>query len=289
MNKVNIIAKDDFPMDSDGMDFIQKMIHQVYKLARLGGGDYILEGCNEVGGVVSDGQMVISGELVEFKGGQKQDYIVIIETRETIHDEEETGEIIEYPEAYVSRYATFANDGKLKWEGMKRIVTNQELEERLDAITGDAPGMVKMWAGKESKIPADYILCDGRVLLNNEYPELYEALDGIYGIEGNTGFKIPDMRDRFVVGHNNQNEDYKSIGNKGGAVEITPSVEQLPPHGHKFRGARYDANNWRGTGDPTGSYTVYYDDNSITEQTGEGKPIDIRPPYFVIAYIIKVR
>lgn len=288
------MAKDDFPMDLDGMDFLQKMIHQVYKLAELGGGNYILSGCTEADGIVSDGHIVIDGELLEFKGGQKQDYILIVENKETIYDEEE-----EYPEAYISRYATFANEGKLKWDDFQKVLSHQDIDKILKDITGDAPGTVKMWAGMESKIPKDYMLCDGRVLSKDEYPLLFDNIGFTHGLEGVSGFKLPNLQGRFVVGFDNQHEDYKTIGNKGGVENVTLTVDQLASHKHIMPWGENPSTAWnpqwgyapppynqamRGSNSNDGDNSWAY-----SSDVGENKPHENRPPFYTLAYIIKVK
>lgn len=283
MNRGNFTAKDNFPVSTFTYDFLQKMSHLAGNLAQLGGQNYILSGCVMTGTTVSAGLIVINGEILPFEGGTKKAKITIQETVDTDHFNG-----IDYTESYIHRSAKFASNGEYNWSDFVRVLTNKELEEKINLITGDVPGTVKMWAGQVAKIPADYMLCDGSVLLNTDYPELYENLGGLHGTEGTTGFKLPDMRDRFVVGYNNQNSDYDIIGHKGGYKEITLTVDQMPSHTHQFPGVRTDSNNWRGTGEPVGSWTVYGDTKS-TQSTGGNKAHENRPPYFVIAYIIKVK
>lgn len=302
MNKVNITAKDDFPMDSDGMDFIQRMIHQVYKLAKLGGSNYIVDGCIEVNGEVSDGSMVIEGELMEFKGGQKKDYVVIVETKETVYDEEETGEVKEYPEAYISRYATFIDDGKLRWDGMKRIVTNLELDNKIASLRGEPLSTKLDYTGRVDRIPDNYMLADGRVLKTADYPDLA----WFYGAENQESFKLPDLRRYFIVGYDPSHKDYTEIGKNGGAEEVTLEIPNLPNHDHVknklFNKLSAKAGDVDDQATPSGidkeNAAREYNVGSMSEDrwveatiqpVGEGKPFDVRPKFYVLAYIIKVK
>nr|WP_297164247.1 tail fiber protein [uncultured Dysgonomonas sp.] len=302
MNKVNITAKDDFPMDSDGMDFIKKMIHQAYKLAKLGGANYIVEGCLEVNGEISDGSMVIEGELMEFKGGQKKDYVVIVETKETVYDEEGTGEVKEYPEAYISRYATFADDGKLKWDGIKRIVTNLELDNRIASLRGEPLSIKLDYTGRVDRIPDNYMLADGRVLKTADYPDLA----WFYGAENLESFKLPDLRRYFIVGYDPSHKDYTEIGSTGGAEEVTLQISNLPSHDHVknslFNKLSAKAGDIDDQATPSGidkeNAAREYNVGSMSEDrwveatiqpVGEGRSFDIRPKYYTLAYIIKVK
>lgn len=297
MNKVNITAKDDFPMDSEGMDFIQKMIHQAYKLAKLGGGDYILDGCTEEAGIVSDGQVVINGELMDFRGGKKQEYIIIIEDKETIYDEDETGELKDYPEAYITRYATLADDGKLKWDNMKRVVTNRELSEKIAALRGESPGFIMMWSGRIDRMPENYMLANGDTVRTDSYPELAKA----YGQEHLESFTLPNLSGRFIVGYDATDKEYKEIGIAGGANEKSIKEEQMPDHFHIYSddtnamgsftldGQSFPAkvegiNNQESSAKSGGSGTLYR-----TTSAGKGKPFDVRPAFYTLAYLVKVK
>lgn len=107
-----------------------------------------------------------------------------------------------------------------------------------------------------------------------------------------TGWKLcngqngtPDLRDRFIVGAGNS----YAIGAKGGANEVTLTTQQIPPHQHKvFEYAGYhDA-------DPTSTYNNHIaahtnaPSSQWTMPTGGGEAHENRPPYYALAYIMKV-
>lgn len=284
MNKANFLAKENFPQSTYTFDFMQKTIHLAGSMALLGGDNYILAGCVEdKSGNVSEGLITINGELLPFAGGAKKDKVKIQETKESDHFNG-----VDYPEAYIHRKVIFADDGDILWDDLKQVLTNKALEQKISSIKGDAPGTVKMWAGTVSSIPSEYMLCDGKPLKNDDYPELYKNLNAIHGIEGNDSFLLPDLRKRFVVGYDNQNEDYERIGQIGGTEKVELTIDQIPPHSHEFKGVRTDSNNWRGTGEAIGSWTVFESDRQ-TSDVGGGQSHENRPPYFVLAYIIKVK
>ena len=78
MNKINFLGKDNFPLSSDTMDIMQQMIALSAKMALLGGSNYILSGCVDTGTTVSDGIIVVDGELLAFEGGTKKAKITIL-------------------------------------------------------------------------------------------------------------------------------------------------------------------------------------------------------------------
>ena len=62
-------------------------------------------------------------------------------------------------------------------------------------------GMIAPFAGPESKIPAGWLLCDGRAVSRSEYQNLYNAIGIAWGKgDGSTTFNLPDLRGMFLRG-----------------------------------------------------------------------------------------
>ncbi|MHA7056519.1 phage baseplate protein [Aquimarina sp. M1] len=142
-------------------------------------------------------------------------------------------------------------------------------------------GLISMWSGNE--IPVGWALCDGA--------------NG-----------TPDLKGRFIVGLNKNSNDYNKIGNTGGEEQVILTAEQLPAHKHsgKTNSAgnhrhRFTGAAKRGDGGGTGSSNDYYKaftrDTQFagehthafeTNATGGNKAHENRPPYFVLAYIMKL-
>ena len=175
-------------------------------------------------------------------------------------------------------------------------------------ITGDAPGTVKMWSGQVVKISSDYRLCDGSLLSVKEYPELFENLGVTFGGDGVSSFALPDIRGRFVVGYDVSKTDYNGISKDkiGGSEKVTLTEAQLPKHDHtnnstfsklSAKASDIDEQSSPGSIDPNNAGREY-NVGSMSEQrwneatiqtVGNGEAHENRPPYFVLAYIIKVR
>lgn len=64
-------------------------------------------------------------------------------------------------------------------------------------------GGIVMWAGVigtgDASIPDGWLLCDGDEYSTSTYAGLYSAIGTIFG-SGTGTFKVPDLRDKFVVG-----------------------------------------------------------------------------------------
>ena len=118
-----------------------------------------------------------------------------------------------------------------------------------------------MWSG--ITIPTGYVLCNGK--------------NG-----------TPNLLDKFVIGSGGK---YK-IGDSGGNEKIKLNINQLPPHNHNFSAKRICKS---GDDDsvyviPGGSDDKYYSGAKMysTNVVGNGNDIDIRPPFYAIAYIMKI-
>jgi microcystin-dependent protein len=299
MDKINFTAKDNFPLSSDTMDLMQRMIQLNANIAAIGGTDYILTGCDDDGqGNISAGVVVIAGEILPFEAGAKKDKVTVAQTTKTL-----TAFGVDYPEAYIYRTAKFADAGSINWSDIARLMTNQQLQAKIEAITGDAPGTVKMWAGSTSKIPSDYMLCDGRELQIASYQTLYDSIGIAFGGDGLATFKLPDLRGRFVVGYDSADPDYNTISadKAGGQKEVQLTVDQLARHRHIYTddtnavgsfaeiepGFPLTASTKTGQTSASGSSglgTAYY-----ATYTGNGQAHENRPPYIVLAYIIKIK
>ncbi|MGB7582035.1 MAG: hypothetical protein WBL85_06265 [Sedimentisphaerales bacterium] len=116
-------------------------------------------------------------------------------------------------------------------------------------------GVIVMWSGLIASIPAGWALCDG-----------------------NNG--TLDLRDRFIVGAGSS----YSVGDTGGEAFHTLTIDEMPPHTHSYRywpGWYFSGSSEYGAkGSP--------DDSHQTGSTGGGKPHENRPPYYALAYIMKL-
>ena len=65
-------------------------------------------------------------------------------------------------------------------------------------------------------IPNGWLLCDGSVIKQEDYPELFEVLAGKYGIISREEIRLPDLRGKVTVGKDSTDADFDTLGNTGG-------------------------------------------------------------------------
>lgn len=292
MNKQNFESENSFPLSTKALTFMQDMVMASAQLAQIGGDNYILSGCETSGNNVAPGIIVINGEVMPFEGGAKVRTITIIETPESI-----IANGLPFDNIRVTRKAKFATGtgaNYYPWANFKPLKTNKQLEElkatvkyvddEIRKIQAVPTGVIVMWSGAVSNIPKGWQLCD-------------------YSIIPGTNKRTPDLRGRFIVGYSKDESDYGLIGKTGGKKSVTLSKDELPSHSHSFKnyfysekdrsavgGDGYDqfSKNIIGSNDTDEDNNRLYYMNSTTNSTGSGNAFDNRPPYYVLAYIIKI-
>src|SRR5690606_31027849 len=81
-----------------------------------------------------------------------------------------------------------------------------------------------------------------------------------------------------------------SVGDTGGAKEVTLTIDQIPPHSHNItlRGTQYTGHIHSGdtvAGTPGGTSGTW---TGSTQSAGSGAAHENRPPYYALAYIMRV-
>lgn len=134
-------------------------------------------------------------------------------------------------------------------------------------------GVVVMWSGAVNAIPAGWALCNGQ--------------NG-----------TPDLRGRFIVGYDPNDGDYNGIGKNGGEKKVKLTVDEMPAHRHKFLSDdQISGKNDTYAHDCDGynRYNFDFDSSGGTrgrtyqnESVGGSQSHENRPPYYALAYIMKL-
>ena len=101
-------------------------------------------------------------------------------------------------------------------------------------------GTVSVYAGIESDtqlLNRGYLIANGASVLKADYPELFAIIGTTYGSTDSDHFNLPDLRGRTVVGLDEDDSDFASLGKTGGEKNVTLTVNQMPSHTHTFTGS----------------------------------------------------
>lgn len=147
------------------------------------------------------------------------------------------------------------------------------------------PGAVIPYAG--SSAPDGWLLCDGRTLQSDRYPELYAAIGTTYGQNKPGSFKLPDMRGRVAAGANASN----ALASRAGADSKQIARANLPAEKLNLE----DNGIWIVDSVQTGSEsgrTLQMGTRSgavrlETNTLGSGTAFDVRQATLYLNYIIK--
>jgi hypothetical protein len=127
-------------------------------------------------------------------------------------------------------------------------------------------GVIVMWSGAINAVPDGWQICDG-----------------------NNG--APNLSDRFIVAAGGS----YAVGDSGGFNEVALTVSQLPPHNHNAGDYnRLLKINTSGSNTPSGfddegnNQEMDIRNGSAIRSVGSGAAHENRPPYFALAFIMKL-
>lgn len=299
--------KKNFPLDCETLDNLQRAIATVEMFGNLLGDKIILSGCTkQVDGTYAEGYVFIksqaypNGEVIPFKGGNTAQGVKIVTEDISVNTPTTV-----FASAYTVRYLAPADGSETgdiyAWDEfanvtpLRNYINNTDIKiKELEKKVSEHIGVIKMWAGTVDQIPEDYLLCDGRKV-SGLGRDSFAALRAVLGaaLDEHNMFAVPDLRGRFIVGYNNEDEDYAAIGKTGGQKEVLVSWDNIPKHSHPYSAMSGSNMVTIGTG-TSASQSVLKGLSSETRDTEPYgsepvKAIDNRPPYYVLAYIIKAK
>ena len=184
----------------------------------------------------------------------------------------------------VDTYTITLEDGKTS---TFTVTNGKDGDKGASTVADGVPkGGIIMWSGSVVDIPSGWALCNG-----------------------DPG--TPDLRGRFVVGYDPANVDYNKvstddrIAKKGGIDNVTLSLNQIPNHKHSFddyfrfddpaeecRLGQFGYTDTLGSGSPMSndgheSSRMFFKTHD-TESAGKGGSHENRPPYYTLAFLIKI-
>lgn len=156
-------------------------------------------------------------------------------------------------------------------------------------------GEIRMFAGNFA--PRGWAFCDGQLLAVSQNDALFSLLGTIYGGDGSTTFGLPDARGRLPI-HAGQGPGLseRRLGSKGGAENVTLTVNQMPSHSHPLQASSEAATAASPQGEVLGETLtdrVYRPDtadasmaSSAVTNTGGSRSHTNEMPYLCVHFII---
>jgi microcystin-dependent protein len=177
----------------------------------------------------------------------------------------------------------FSSDGSLSANRDTIVPTQKAVKTYVDTVAANLntsvqgviiKGMILMWSGQVDQIPTGWALCNGE----NE---------------------TPDLRDRFIVG---AGLNYR-VTATGGAESVTLTIDQMPAHSHGVNDPGHNHSRgaiWPGSGPEQNQSggaedrTTFNIETGLSRtnisilNTGSGRAHENRPPYYALAFIMKL-
>lgn len=271
MNRVNYEQTGGFPLDTTNLNFLQNCFGLLNSLGELAGNKAIISGCEKVGNTtITNGVVFLNGEILEFKGGTLGTSVIIKE--EAVSGTFEDGS---FKPIEITRYMTFGSSTPEKtfaWEDFKRFDNLIQNAEKI----ADFETRLKALETKKSPIPIGLIAIWGKPA-SELIPEGWK--------------ECTDLRGRFPLGWNPDDEDFNELGKVGGEKTHTLTIDEIPTHTHSYEDIYYSEN--YGTvalPNNIGSNKTDNDNRGMQMRrtsyaTGGDKPHNNMPPYRIVKYI----
>lgn len=182
-------------------------------------------------------------------------------------------------------YKVFDGMGSMTFAQYLRKLLSESDEEKEVVSVAVPIGTILMWYGSTSTIPYGWEICDGTASVHN--PNIMK----------------PNLMGRFPVGLSTEDSNYNKPGVTGGNNQVTLEINNIPQHNHVYtaddnsegkfasvetgfpqvyQGASEAVTGTAGSSGNQGVAKAY-----LTSKVGGNKPIDNRPAYTVVTFIIK--
>ncbi|MDT4904601.1 MAG: hypothetical protein QOF92_2851 [Pseudonocardiales bacterium] len=164
-------------------------------------------------------------------------------------------------------------------------------------MTSPFIGEIRMFSfvGGFSSPPKGWMSCDGATLRISQSPALFSLLGTTYGGDGQTTFRLPDLRGRAPMHLGDYNGDNVTQGQVGGEATHVLAQNEMPAHTHALsaRGAAStsDPTNalWANAAQPAyGSSRDTTMAASAVSDAGSNQAYNNMPPYLVINFCIAI-
>jgi microcystin-dependent protein len=154
--------------------------------------------------------------------------------------------------------------------------------------TQTPPGVIVMYGAASA--PDGWLLCDGSEVSRTTYAALFAIIGTTYGSAGGTTFTLPNFKSRMPFGLESGQTANDTLGETGGARDVTLTAAQsgLPAHEHIYD--RHDHSNVdKTTGGSNAANNVNNTPTSTTGGTAQNaaQSHTNMPPFITVNFVIK--
>lgn len=248
-----------FPLEQDTLEFMQSSYRgAISALAQLTGNKVIVKGVETIGTNVTDGWIVVDGELIPFVGGNLAANVVLVDAPNVVRTTFEDGFV---RDVYYTKTATCGLVGNFAFSELVPLLTLQNMW-----VPGDL---------KQKHVDNAYIASN---------------FDGNgYGLNREKGWRIlssayPAAAGRVLVNLDAGDADFDEVGKLKGAKTHTLTISEMPAHNHAVQ--EYAGTN--SSGQHITSPVVGTASGTLSGSAGGGGAHNNIQPSYVVLTLIKL-
>lgn len=132
--------------------------------------------------------------------------------------------------------------------------------------------------------PQNFAIAGGSTIPISQNTALFSIFSTLYGGDGSTTFKLPDLQSRLPIGTGTgAGLSSYEVGETTGRESMSLLNENLPPHTHQVSlGGTGGAGVWA----TAGSTATPDSTSAVVMPAGDGMPFSILPPVLALTYLV---
>jgi hypothetical protein len=167
MNRIDFTQPNGFPLEANTLDFMQSDYQNALKGMSAFFGDFtIISGLTVSGGLVSDGWILVDGELVYFQGGTLQGSYYIELT--VVKKANQNGALIERYYTKKARFGTSIIYPQYDYYQLQRLPTLKEFQNAINGLVGFENAVI-LSGCEETVTGANIAITAGFVYMDGDY------------------------------------------------------------------------------------------------------------------------
>ena len=184
-------------------------------------------------------------------------------------------------------YVEFVNNSQPALNEDNLNLMQQRIKQDIQgAVSGDTLPVGAIMPFGSDTIPENWLLCNGQAVSRTDYQQLFNTIGTTFGQgDGFTTFNLPNLQGKVVVGKDDNDTDFDTLGKAGGEKEHTLTIDEMPSHNHVGTPKYYRASSVEYATEENAQTGT----QGTTSSTGGGQPHNILQPYQVQNYIIKAK